>query len=154
MWTPLLTWYARQAYHAHKLFSETTSNRGTHSFEREFVLTIEKSGHGGPERRQHARYDRTLRFTSTTDNGFPVLETLNISAGGCLCRVDRYVKPMTRFAISGAIPGSETPLKADAVVVRVIPGEEIEGQSDYQVALFFQKMGESSRDALRCWLEG
>lgn len=104
------------------------------------------------ERRAHPRYERTLTLEADQTD-FPVLETLNVSAGGALCRVDRWLEPMTRLRVVTEIPGNSA-IEADAVVVRVEPDQEIPGRDDYRVALFFQKMEEEDRQALCHWLEG
>jgi len=108
------------------------------------------------ERRRHQRYQRPLeleRHDRETD-GFAVLETMNVSLGGCLCRVDRFLEPMTRLEVMGRIPGSKHAVRADAVVVRVEPEREVAGRKDYRVALFFQRMEDRDRALLRDYLEG
>ena len=108
----------------------------------------------GGERRRHPRYKRPLELADgQPEQGFAVLETMNVSLGGVLCRVDRFLEPMTRLKVLGRIPGSERTLKADAVVVRVEPEVEVADRDDYRVALFFQRMGDEDRAVLKGYLE-
>ena len=79
---------------------------------------------------------------------------MNVSLGGILCRVDRYLEPMTRLKVQGRIPGSDRSMEAAAVVVRVEPEREVPDRNDYRVALFFQNMGEADREILKGYLEG
>ena len=109
----------------------------------------------GDERRKHPRYQRPLEFIDgQSGQGFAVLETMNVSLGGVLCRVDRFLEPMTRLKVQGRIPGSDQTLRADAVVVRVEPEVEVAERDDYRVALFFQHMGAEDRAVLQDYLEG
>jgi len=108
------------------------------------------------ERRRHPRYQRPLELErhDNEQDGFAVLETMNVSLGGCLCRVDRYLEPMTRLEVMGRIPGSEHSVHAEAVVVRVEPEMEVADREDYRVALFFQRMKDEDRALLQQYLEG
>jgi hypothetical protein len=109
----------------------------------------------GDERRKHPRFERPLELTDgQPEQGFAVLETMNVSLGGVLCRVDRFLEPMTRLKVQGRVPGSDQTLRADAVVVRVEPEVEVADRDDYRVALFFQQMGEEDRAVLQDYLEG
>lgn len=117
-------------------------------------MTPERAASPEIERRRHRRYERSLLLENPEENGFPALETMNVSLGGCLCRVDRYLRPMTRLNVVGRLPGRDRPLEAEAVVVRVEPEREVAERSDYRVALFFQRMAREDREALRQYLEG
>jgi hypothetical protein len=94
-----------------------------------------------------------LPLRPSGDADFPVLETENISAGGALCRVDRYLPLMTKLRVQAELPGGDGGFLAEAVVVRIEPSQPWPGEGQYRVALFFQGMEEGDREALLEYLE-
>ena len=106
------------------------------------------------ERRRHPRYARALPLRRRGAEDFSVLETENVSLGGALCRVDRYLPIMTKLHLHAELPDGQGPFEAEAVVVRVEPEEPRGWHGEYRVALFFQRMEDKDRRALRTYLEG
>ena len=112
----------------------------------------------GQERRQHRRYDKRLALRgNSTEPGAPeneAIETINLSLGGALCRIERHIPPMTRIQLRGSLPvdGEMREISAEAVVVRIEPERAAAGVRDYRVALFFSQIAEEDRRTLEAWL--
>jgi hypothetical protein len=82
-------------------------------------------------------------------------ETIDLSVGGFRCTAPAFLPPMTRLAVSLALPEAAGAnghvVKGEAVVVRIDPPAPA-GDRLYIVALFFSRMEEDDRRILAAFL--
>ena len=112
------------------------------------------------EQRQHPRIPSKLPIISAEDSHEPFeMESVNLSLGGVYCTTRRQVPLMTRLQVilhlpsgNGIHPGSADPIRAEAVVVRVTPGEG-ENAGKFEIALFFSRMEGEDRIKLATYLD-
>lgn len=111
------------------------------------------------EKRRHPRVqDRLTLRSSSPELGSVEMSTTNLSLGGVQVITNHYMPLMTRVEVTLHLPpeaGLESrplPVKAEAVVVRVLPpapGPEIRS---FEMALFFFRMEQHDRSALARYL--
>ncbi len=102
------------------------------------------------ERRRADRIDANLKLEvklSKSDGTVETasLETINISTSGIYFRSDHYIEPMTKLAMEMevSVPADNTedtttaPVPCEGLVVRTSPEGEVEGCTDYEIAVFF-----------------
>lgn len=113
---------------------------------------------GGDDRRRAPRVFARLTLSSVpegSDASF-AMETVDISASGAYCLVDRFVPLMTRVNLSMDLP--ENPhghaaeaacvtVRAEGIVVRVEQNAEGNGAA-YRLALFFSALEGDGRSRL------
>ena len=110
------------------------------------------------EKRQHPRIKDRLTLRSSSDIGSSEMATTDLSLGGALVVAGRYFPLMTRVDVTLMLPPEEAsdrgprPVRAQAVVVRVQPPEELAGPRQYELALFFSHMEQRDRNALSRYL--
>jgi hypothetical protein len=85
------------------------------------------------------------------------METINFSAGGFYCKINREIQPLTRLALRFVFPpygeeqAEEHPIDCEAVVVRCEPDGVEEGS--YRLASCFTDLAAEDRDFIRSYLE-
>ncbi len=106
---------------------------------------------GHDERRSALRVDANLNLevkVARADGSVDTasLETINISTSGVYFKSDHFVEPMTKLAmelelsVPGPNPGDSVEVAlvpCEGLVVRTTPEGEVEGCTDYEVAVFF-----------------
>ena len=105
------------------------------------------------ERRRSIRIDEVLPF-KIGHAGYSIeTETVNISAHGVMCRIDREIPMMTRLDIALQIPNAKAAvrhLKMKGVVVR----KEADPHSDkFFIAIYFSRIGEADQKVLNDFIE-
>ena len=111
------------------------------------------------ERRRHPRLeDRLTLRSSSPDAGSLDMSTTNLSLGGVQVVTSRYLPLMTRVEVTLHLPpdgGQDTgprPVKAEAVVVRVLPPAPTHESRSFEMALFFSRMEQQDRTVLAHYL--
>jgi hypothetical protein len=107
------------------------------------------------EKRLHPRINERLTIRHAEPGG-PVLETINLSAGGMFCTSSEYIAPMTRMALQMRLPGSAAarPIEGEAIVVRTEPSAQAAPPGGgYRIALYFSRLEEDDRKALQTFLQ-
>jgi len=77
-----------------------------------------------------------------------VAETVNVSCGGALCRLDRPLRPMTKVAVALALPTRLVRCTAAVVRCRVVRRAEARARGRYQLALFFTGVSRQDHRAI------
>ncbi len=114
------------------------------------------------DRRKERRVDlRMLLEFDDSDGGenerLTRMETLNFSAGGFYCRLDREILPLTRLALRFVFPPfgpdhtEEYPIDCEAVIVRCDNDGEEEGL--YRLAACFTDLATDDREYIRAYLD-
>lgn len=100
-----------------------------------------------PERRKHPRILKKLPLKVKVNSYNIVTETLNISASGAYCEIDRYIAPMTKVGLILLVPlrlkNNKTvtrKLSCEGVLVRIEKSKSSEGK--FNIAIFFTHMKE------------
>ena len=111
------------------------------------------------EKRRHPRVqDRLTLRSSSPETGSVEMSTTNLSLGGAHVVTNHYMPLMTRVEVTLHLPpaaGLESrplPVKAEAVVVRVLPPAPSPGFRSFEMALFFSHMEQHDRNALARYL--
>lgn len=107
------------------------------------------------ERRLYPRVTDEGIFLKLNAGDFDVMtHTLNLSASGIYCKVDKEMPLMSRVNLMLMIPdlskdtGATSPLEVSGVVVRQHP-VIMDGQTKhYDVAIFFDNLPPNSREAI------
>lgn len=96
--------------------------------------------HHPVEKRAHPRVSNNIPLKISTADVDLVTETKNISCSGAYCRVNKFLEPMTKMAVTLLIPfkraGKATTKKVvcGGIVVRT---ENIPGEDGFNTAIFF-----------------
>lgn len=79
--------------------------------------------------------------------------TINISASGLYCKVDKELPLMSRVHLMLMLPGLSKGVEVDGVVVRAHP-VIIDGRiKHYDVAIFFDNLDQKTRDAITEYID-
>ncbi len=111
-----------------------------------------------PERRSHARFQRTIEAHGTAEAGDVVARMVanDLSLGGLYCSSSVDFPEMTRLAVRLMLPerrtGAVEPLDVEAVVVRHRELPSSAGNRRYELALFFAGMRDTERERLARFL--
>jgi len=95
------------------------------------------------DRRQHPRLSQNVAIKIFQDEGDIVTETSNISGTGIYCKVNKYLRPMTKLKIRLLLPlrknnkKTTKQISCHAVIVRAEPADS---KGAYYVAIFFNDM--------------
>lgn len=102
----------------------------------------------GEERRRYPRSRRQVMVV-TDDSGPGVLNHVdNISESGVLCHTVKPVPLMTKIGVVLDLPTPvECRVETEGVVVRCVPHEL--GDDHFRVAIFFIKLTDKDREAIR-----
>jgi hypothetical protein len=111
-----------------------------------------------PERRSHARFDRSLEVHGVSEPGGAIARMVasDLSLGGLYCSSCVDFPEMTRLAVRLMLPerrsGELEPLDVEAVVVRHRETASALGSGRYELALFFAGMTDTQREKLARYL--
>ncbi|NQT32943.1 MAG: PilZ domain-containing protein [Candidatus Omnitrophica bacterium] len=106
------------------------------------------------ERRRYPRIKDNNIGVKLSGEGFnAITQSLDVSASGIYCKVDRRVPIMTKVQVVVSLPGkgkSSTPttLNLDGVVVREHPVNKNGHVDHYDIAIFFNTLLPRERDVL------
>ena len=103
------------------------------------------------ERRRLPRVSERVPLAITEGGTVLQAETVNLSAAGAYCTLDRFLAPMTKLQLDYELPdggGRRTRLRCTGVVVRTEPVIASPDKGRYAVAIFFTDLSERSRSAL------
>lgn len=92
------------------------------------------------EKRQHPRIEQNISLKISSGEVDFVTETRNLSCSGVYCRVNKYVEPMTRLALTLLLPqkkGSATVSKKIVCHGVVVRTENIPYENAFNLAIFF-----------------
>lgn len=117
------------------------------------------AGKKGAEKRSHPRISSRVPVRSGDPADRLEMESLNLSLEGVYCTTSKYLPVMTKLRVTLQLPaaaglnrGTHAEIEAEAVVVRVDPGEDADA-GKYNVALFFSKMDGEDRIRLAEYLD-
>lgn len=102
------------------------------------------------ERRHHPRLEQELPVNIAANGYDFTTATQNISCLGAYCHIDKYVPPFTKIAIKLSLPmfsenGSQPcAVECNGVIVRT----EDDKKGGFNVAIFFNKIGNSQRQKI------
>ncbi|OGX29065.1 MAG: hypothetical protein A3B78_03460 [Omnitrophica WOR_2 bacterium RIFCSPHIGHO2_02_FULL_67_20] len=109
------------------------------------------------ERRRSPRVSERVPL-AITDGGAPIqAETVNLSAAGAYCTLDRFLAPMTKLQLDYELPdppgggvggGRRVRIRCAGVVVRSEPVIVSPDKGRYHVAIFFTDLSERNRSVL------
>jgi hypothetical protein len=105
------------------------------------------------ERRRYPRVkDKNISIQLSGDGFNAITQSLDVSASGIYCKVDRHIPVMTRLQIVLNLPGktksSPVTMNIDGVVVREHPVKKDGRIEHYDVAIFFNTLLPRERDML------
>lgn len=110
------------------------------------------------ERRKHPRVQKRLPLKVKVDSHTIVTETINISASGAYCEIDRYIAPMTRMGLVLLLPirlkNNKTAtrrLSCEGVLVRIEKSGASEGR--FSAAIFFTRMKDADVKSINRYVE-
>lgn len=110
-----------------------------------------------PKRKERRKYprikDKNISIQLSGDGFNAITQSLDVSASGVYCKVDRHIPVMTRVQIVLALPGrrgssASNTMNIDGVVVRehaVKKGGRIQ---HYDIAIFFNTLMPKEREVL------
>lgn len=100
------------------------------------------------ERRAGLRLQEILPFR-IGHQGYDIeARTVNISASGAMCRVERELPVMTQLSIGLKLPTAQQ-ISAKGVVVRC---QKELGSSDYLIAIYFNEIGQRDQGLLQDYI--
>ncbi len=105
------------------------------------------------ERRRFPRIkDKDISIKLSGDGFNTITQSLDVSASGIYCKVDRPIPLMTRVQVVLSLPGrggsSSSTMKIDGVVVREHPVLKDGDVQHYDVAIFFDSLMPKERNKL------
>ncbi len=109
------------------------------------------------ERRRAPRVSECVPLGITEDGTTFKAETVNLSATGAYCTLDRFLAPMTKLQLDYELPdpaggrtgvGRCVRIRCTGVVVRSEPVIVSPDKGRYRVAIFFTDLSERNRSAL------
>ena len=96
-----------------------------------------------PERRKFPRLDNNIPVKISSEETDVVTETLNLSAAGAYCKVNKYFEPMAKLEIVLLLPIK----RRDKVVTKkitcqgvVVRTETVKANEQYNVAIYFNEI--------------
>ncbi len=110
-----------------------------------------------PKRKERRRYprikDKDISLKLAGDGFDTISQSLDVSASGVYCKVDRRIPLMTRVQVVLSLPGrtktsSPTTMDIDGVVVREHPVKKNGRVQYYDVAIFFNTLLPKEREKL------
>jgi len=108
----------------------------------------------GHERRRFPRIkDRDISIELTAEGFSTITQSLDVSASGIYCKVDRHIPVMTRMQVILKLPKEAKSskfitMKIDGVVVREHLVKKEQDKKYYDVAIFFNTLTSSERNIL------
>jgi len=113
---------------------------------------------GFKDRRKAQRVRADLAINISGDRGDSNGNTIDISTNGVCFRSPYYMGPMTKVHLELPVPGTSgegtrSKVVCDGIVVRVTPEKEDPGVTNYEIAVFFTHMQDTSLDRLRRFIK-
>lgn len=106
------------------------------------------------DRRRSIRVDERLPFKIGHESFESEATTLNISAHGALCLVDKDIPVMTQIRLSISLPGKgKAKPKAIRLKAAVVRKEKQSPDGPYLVALYFSDISDSDKEHLQKYIE-
>ena len=96
-----------------------------------------------PERRKFPRLDNNIPVKICSEEADVVTETLNLSAAGAYCKVNKYFEPMTKLQVLLLLPlRRRNKVVTKKVVCQgvVVRTEAITGGEYYNIAIYFNEI--------------
>jgi hypothetical protein len=111
------------------------------------------------ERRKHPRIkDPNISIQLSGDGFNTITQSLDVSASGVYCKVDRHIPLMTIVQVVLALPGkkgaSSKTMNLDGVVVREHAVKKDGRIQHYDIAIFFNTLMPKERRALISYING
>ncbi|HEX9781023.1 MAG TPA: PilZ domain-containing protein [bacterium] len=103
-----------------------------------------------PERRRAPRIDERVPLALAGEDAEFQTQTRNLSASGVYCRLNRFIPPMAKLAVTLSIPdgAKARTVTCTGVVVRVEPSPTPDGRDQYEIAIFFSEITDRDRTAI------
>lgn len=110
------------------------------------------------ERRRAKRVEAKLALTIVGESGEETGKTLNISTNGVYFQSPRFIEPLTKVSFEILLPkveggGSKRPIRCEGIVVRAEPEKKDPSISNYNIAVFFTAMSDSSQKSLESFIK-
>ncbi len=110
------------------------------------------------ERRKHPRIkDKNIAVKLSGENFNAITQSLDVSASGIYCKVDKHMPIMTRVQVVLSLPGkksnSSASLNVEGVVVREHPVIKDGNVQHYDVAIFFHTLLPKEREKLTKYID-
>jgi len=111
------------------------------------------------ERRRHPRIkDKGISIKLSGEGFNTITQSLDVSASGIYCKVDRHVPVMTRVQVVLSLPGRNKAsgpavLNVDGVVVREHAVKKDGKVEYYDIAIFFDSLKPGERETLSRYIE-
>ena len=108
------------------------------------------------EKRQFSRVAKTIpiKINIPVHDADIVIQTLNLSCNGALCKSDRFIAPMTKVSITMLLPArngsAAKKVSCKGVVVRI---KEDAGNDTFNVGLFFNDIKDKERIKLEDYIK-
>ena len=112
------------------------------------------------ELRRHPGINECLHFKLKAEDFDVITETIDLNCIGAYCQVNRHISLMTNLKIVLALPygdqGNEFDyIKCSGVVVRVERALSVGNVSSvYNIAVYFNEIGDSEREKMENFFEG
>lgn len=106
------------------------------------------------ERRKYPRIEDTVPLKLDGEEADFITETINLSAGGLYCKVNRYIPVMTKFKITMLLPEERgkrrriEKIKCEGIVVRVEPEYPEDKRNEYNIAIFISNINKEDRQRI------
>ncbi|MEW5895243.1 MAG: PilZ domain-containing protein [Candidatus Omnitrophota bacterium] len=103
------------------------------------------------ERRRHPRVKGNVPVKICGEEFDAVTEAKNLSRSGVLCKVDKYIDPMTKLKIQLLLSYKKNgkiltkKISCEGVIVRVEPAEDKE---NYNTAIYFNDIADKDANAI------
>ena len=107
-------------------------------------------GASSTERRQAPRVDHRVPLGITGEGTTLQTETVNLSAAGVYCTLDRFLAPMTKLQLDYEVPDGarRVRIRCTGVVVRAEPVIANADRGRYHIAIFFTDLSDRDRSVL------
>ena len=111
------------------------------------------------ERRKYPRVkDKDISIKLSGEGFDTITQSLDVSASGIYCKVNKHMPLMTRVQVALSLPGrtasSPTVMNIDGVVVREHAVKKGGKVQHYDVAIFFDQLLPRERDKLVKYISG
>ena len=105
---------------------------------------------GQSERRSTPRVAERVSFAITEGQVVLQAESIDLSATGAYCTLERFIAPMTKLQLDYELPDGSRRVRicCTGVVVRTEPVVASPDKGRYHVAIFFTDLNERDRSAI------
>ena len=105
---------------------------------------------GATERRRNPRINHRLPMGITSDGTTIQTQTVNLSAAGVYCTLDRFLAPMTKLQLAYELPqgARRVKIQCTGVVVRSAPVIATPERGGYHTAIFFTDLSDRDRSVV------